>query len=278
MSVSKLSVLFLGAALLFSVGACENEENGGVGVSVEQILDDPEAYYGSRVTVSGVVDDVYNATTFSITGGDAGEDLLVLSIDSIGAVPGRSVEEPVRARDIVQITGEVRQFAAADFSDEFGLDMGPVDDEFEDRPVVIARSASAQLPSLVVSPREGVVTPPTEEELVTDFQRVAGEKGRELVGRLAHFNDVRAARMVGDQSFWGTVEGADSLFISITPGAVETGVLDTTQAWEVYGILREVPPPTEVRAAWDVDEATIARLADESVFLQAIVARRSGSM
>lgn len=277
MQYARLSPFFA-LIVLLSLTACEQERGAAVGVSPEQIVDDPGAYYGSEVTVSGEVETVYSPGVFTIGGDEFDAELLVLSLDSIAVVAGRSAESPVRRNDIVQISGTVRRFVQTDLTDDFGIDLGMVEDEFEDRPAIVARSGAALMSPVVVSPRGGTAAPPTEQEMITDFASASGEDGRELSGQAARFDDVTVAEMVGENSFWATL-GTDSLFVVLSAGAVAEGTeiaADTAGgSWDIYGILRDVPPAAELTADWDLNEETTRELAAQEVFLQTLFATRS---
>ncbi len=266
--------------VLLLLKGCVTEDTGPIGVSPAAIHDDPAAYYGSRVTVSGEVDDVYSPGTFTIGGDEFGEEILVLSMDSVAVATGRSGERPVRRTDIVQVSGVVLPLAEIDTTDHYGFDPAVLADPYGDGPVVVARSAGTRLDHIIVTARSSEVAPPAEGQLLTDFGRAAGDDGRDLMGRPAHFSGVTSAEIIGENSFWGTVR-EDSLFVVLVGGAMgeDLSVEDMEdQTWELYGILREVPPSAELTSVWGLTEEVAAPLARQSVFLQAIRARPSGPL
>lgn len=267
--------LVLGLGII--TAACQQAQNGGtIGVSVGNVLDDPNAYYGSTITVSGAVDDIITPTVFTIKGGDAERPLLVLSADSIAPAPGRSEAEPVRRDDIVQITGRLREFSREEIASEFGQDFSGVEMDFDAQPVLIAQDASARLSSVIVTPQPGsIVTPPGETETVTDFAAVTAEDAGTLDGAPAHFETLTIAEVIDEKSFWATQDG-DSLLVVLASEAVDGAGKserpEAGQTWEVYGILREVPSATVLNTGWGLSQDLTRALQDDPLYLFAIYA------
>lgn len=269
---AKCGIYLLVLSLVTLIG-CETNGESAMGVSAVDVADDPGAYYGSRVTVSGEVGEVYSPGTFTIGGGDFGEEVLVMSADSIGVVPERTAEEPLRRGDVVQVSGTVRPFVEIDLTDHYGFEPSVLSPDYEDRPVIIARSAGARLGPVIVTPRNGGPAEGPAAQPVTDFDQVADE-GRTLAGRTTRLSGVTSSSVVGDNGFWATTD-SDSLFVVMVEGALEdAAAVDSGQTWQLWGVLREVPPPSEIAAAWDVGETAVQRLSDEDVYLEAILARR----
>lgn len=262
---------------LHCLAACEPDADGPLGISAVAIAEDPGAYYGSRVTVSGQVNDVFSPGTFTIGGGEFGNEVLVLSLDSIRVVPERAVEQPIRRGDLVQVTGIAQRFDEVRESDHSGFDPTDLEDEFGGTPVIVSRRAGARLEHVVVTPRQIDAAVPGDDELLTDFSGLTGDSARELVGRAVHFRDVKAVEHVGRYTFWAAVD-SDSLFVVLVPGATddESQVeVDTNRTWELYGVLKEVPPPNRLAADWALTDTTISRLEPREVYLEAIHAIRS---
>lgn len=263
--------LCLGVAL---AGCGQANDRGTIGVSAESILDDPSAYYGSTVTVSGSVNRIISPTMFTIKGRESGDELLVMSIDSIAAVSGRSAAEPVGEQDIVQVTGRIRDFARDDMESEFGLDFEDREIAYESGPVIVARDAAATLSSVIVTPRPGsIVPPPGEAEYVTDVAETGADDANALVNEPAHFRELNVAEIIDENSFWAA-SGDDSLLVVLVPGALENmdavDALEVGQTWEVYGILREVPSEVVLSSQWSLSADLIRKLNNDAVYLQVI--------
>lgn len=116
------------------------------GATISLIAERPRTYFGKTVTVSGEVDRVYGPHAFLFEGDQfvGGADLLVVTRQPLPAVPGRPADAPLRAGDIVQVTGLVRPLDAAALQRELGVDL-PTNlllAELADRPVVVARTTA----------------------------------------------------------------------------------------------------------------------------------------
>jgi hypothetical protein len=102
---------------------------GAVTVSLTAVADDPSAYLGKRVSVSGEITDVYGARAFVL-----GDRLLVISgqrAPSLALTPGK----------IAQVAGELRPFDRAAVEREIGADLDDaLGATFGGKPAIIARS------------------------------------------------------------------------------------------------------------------------------------------
>lgn len=108
---------------------------GASDATLDEILDDPEAYLGQTVAVEGRVNVVKGNGTFTIASNtlvDANE-LLV-----IGAA-NEQFDQAVQAGNALRVTGTVRRLTVADVERELSLDLDPeVEAEFSNKPVIVA--------------------------------------------------------------------------------------------------------------------------------------------
>ncbi|MDP9480443.1 MAG: hypothetical protein M3R38_33080 [Actinomycetota bacterium] len=118
------------------------EESAGPeqGVTISDITDNPEEFYGSTATVSGQVAEVVDPEyAFSMGGEDdlGGGTLLV-----VGAGPLPEIvagEEQIGPEDAVQATGDVRPFNLVEFEEDIGADLDDAAfSEFEGQPAILA--------------------------------------------------------------------------------------------------------------------------------------------
>jgi len=94
-------------------------------VTVAEIAAAPRAVIGDTVTVSGPVGEVYGPQAFTL-GGDpryGAEAVLVVSTRLVPAASGRSTEQRLLVRDLVQVTGPVRRFDVLEFERDAGVDL-----------------------------------------------------------------------------------------------------------------------------------------------------------
>jgi hypothetical protein len=194
------------AAILFAVVTLIDQWRGDeappaatFGVTVGEIVNQPEQFYGETVTVSGEVNQVLQAFAFTI-GGDAfgqGEELLV-----IGPPPpvgeDLAAEEVVDEMYIVQATGTVHEFDVAAIEQEIGAELDQeVLARFEGQPVLVAEGT-------VITPRTGagvgmwaevdeILANPDdfigeERTVVAEISEVISEHGFVLAGGLLVIN------------------------------------------------------------------------------------------
>lgn len=139
------AIALIAIVLLFLIPLFNNNDSAGpdTGATISEIVQAPNTYAGKTVTVSGAVNDVIGPRAFTIGGdefyGDA--QLLVVSAKAVPTPAGRTAQQALLARDVIQVTGPVRLFNLADFEKEIGFDLD--DNAFRDwagKPAVIARS------------------------------------------------------------------------------------------------------------------------------------------
>jgi hypothetical protein len=112
---------------------------GPTAVGIDNVTDDPSAFYGRRVAVEGEVEDVLGARAFVLEHG--GATILVMTSKPTSVLAPTLAGEPLAVDDEVRIRGPVRRFDLAQVERDIDVDL---DDErfaaWEDRPMVIARS------------------------------------------------------------------------------------------------------------------------------------------
>lgn len=130
----------------------QNEDSPGpdVGVTLSDLADEPEEYYGQRVVVSGQVEDVLDADG-AVDAGDTGGAGFVLGDDAGLLVVGSNIpelatigeNEQIAEGDVVQVTGAVQAFDRAEFQDETGVELEEgIFDDFDGRPAIRATAVS----------------------------------------------------------------------------------------------------------------------------------------
>jgi len=117
--------------------------NGSDGPSVAAIADEPAAYYGKEVTITGEVSRSLGGRAF-VLGEDSAlnpKRVLVLGADALPVAEGRSADNPFQDGDTVQVSGPVRPFRQDELERDLGFDL---DDatfaDWENEPAIIATS------------------------------------------------------------------------------------------------------------------------------------------
>lgn len=214
------------APLLFFAGcsdaAKERAENVG-GVTAKQIIENPAAYVGKTVTVSGSVDEIWGPRAFNMDSGLTVGELLVLGRDPFPQVPDAG-SRGYLISDIATVTGVVRIFATADVEREIGWDLDSrVEVEYNAKPVLIAQAVGFRAGAggqARVNTNDGQTlnrnTDPTEtnsnstrQTRLTDVGVYGSTTNKEsLVGKDVEFSDIKVVRIVGPRTF--TVASGDS--------------------------------------------------------------------
>lgn len=114
--------------LLLTLGAGCGEPSAGI--TVDDVVDDPDRYVGLTVSVHGEVESLHGGGLFTLEGTDAlDEHLLVHTPDEAAVVEGASV----------RVTGTVRRLVVTDVERELDIDLDTdLEIEFENEPVLLA--------------------------------------------------------------------------------------------------------------------------------------------
>lgn len=136
-----LGILALIAAVAALALVLLDDDSAGPerGVSLNELVDDTQAYVGDQVTVSARVDSTVGPGF--VLGGDIGETVLVAPSLNRQALP------PIAAEDVVQVTGTVREFGATDFESLYGVGFDDaVFDDYAELPVIVATGIDPTVP------------------------------------------------------------------------------------------------------------------------------------
>ncbi len=132
------SVLFLTSC---ADSASDRAEKTG-GVTARQVIENPSAYVGKTVTVSGDVEEIWGPRAFNMDSGLSVGELLVVGREPFPQV-GEAGNRAYVVRDVATVTGVVRMLVTADVEREIGWDLDPrIEAEFNAKPVLIAQSIS----------------------------------------------------------------------------------------------------------------------------------------
>lgn len=254
---------------LFFFAACQSE-GPNVGVTLDDLEDDPATYYGQTVTVSGEVEEAFGPQVFRFEGTDLGSGVLVV-IPSVAQVTGTRPGDPsYYPDDVVQVTGTVRKYVKAEIEREFGLTLSPeLDVDLEAEGAIIVAE------SLSMTPGPGGATVTAQAEPVTDLAIVFDPAvAADLAGRPVQFTGVNVLDVVGDSTFW-IGNDAGRLFVVLdevpTPNTPVEGRYDINagQTISLTGTLESLPAPDALRNDWKLDDATLKGLEGYTLYLRA---------
>ncbi len=140
-----------------------------VTTTLEDVIEDPDAFEGKPTVVSGQVREIISPRSFTITApGLLGKELLVVSERPLAAPTGRSASRPILEGDLAQVSGNVREFDLATFERDTGVELRRefdsfVGDDLTERKGDPAIRATAVSYSAGVTP---VVEPRSAKEIV----------------------------------------------------------------------------------------------------------------
>ena len=241
-------------------------EPAGVPVGLPELVDNPNRFFGGRVTTTGRVTRVL------------GPNAVVLNDRLLVAGAGDDLPGDLREGDAIQVTGRFRRFDLGAFERELGTDLQ--DNLFagwRDRPALIARSAQL-VPRLEPAPGAAVPTPPPPTAggpVITNLTTIFNEPDKaSLVGRQVRVMGVLVRSVPGDVAFWVGPSDDERVLMVLgnearTPGPTEGKVnVNPGQMVIVTGTVRALPGPAEARQRWNLDEATAAELARHQIYVE----------
>ncbi len=255
-----------GLALLIcaiTLSACESA-SPNIGVTVGDVEQDPEQYFGQTVTVSGEINDVYGLNTFTIGGEGFAGSLLIVVPDDAQITGVDVIDTPDMDDAIVQVTGTVREYVIAEIENEFGIDLVPEIEYEEMEPAVVADA-------IWVTPRTGVVGEPITDVLIV----VEAVDPLELAGRPVVFESVMVQEVISDNAFWIGPSEDQRLFVVLDEvPTTETEVegrydINAGQMISLSGTLVELPLSDDLMAALNLDDETLSMLEGGALYLLA---------
>lgn len=121
--------------------------------TLEAVAENPAAYVGRTLTLTGVIEEVRGPRAFVLEEEEGLVDddrLLVVTQQPMPLLPGRAADSPWAERDLLQVTGTLRQMTVADIEREFGFDLDTeYEVEFDNQHVFVATSVTSATPTAV---------------------------------------------------------------------------------------------------------------------------------
>jgi hypothetical protein len=139
--------------ILLSIWGWHGHYGPDTGVTVQQIEQHPDRFYGRSVTVSGVVHQVFDTREFTLGTANNGQ-LLVLT-------PRFSTQqEPFTRGEIAQVTGTIREFRRAQLERNLGVTLAEDHSQWEGKPVLIANQIALTKEPQGTATAQGKTPPP----------------------------------------------------------------------------------------------------------------------
>ncbi len=263
------------------------------GVTARQVIENPAAYVGKTVTVSGDVEEIWGPRAFNMDSGVTVGELLVVGREPFPQVAGATNRAYV-INDVATVTGVVRMLVTADVEREIGWDLTPeIETEFNAKPVLIVQSVSfragaggaATTPANMNQPMANNnsaqpmanTNTNTAGNRLTDVGVYASTADKlSLVGKDAQFSNLKVVRVVGPRTFT-VASGNSEIYVMLddasargvgTQGKIDigktlnlTGRFERLQAAEINDLANN-----RFRALTEKERAF---LKDTAVFMQA---------
>ncbi|MDQ3751184.1 MAG: hypothetical protein M3367_19530 [Acidobacteriota bacterium] len=238
-TLSLSSVLFLTSC---ADSASDRAEKVG-GITARQVIENPSAYVGKTVTVSGDVEEIHGPRAFNMDSGISLGELLVVGREPFPQIPEAGNRAYV-VSDVATVTGVVRMLVTADIEREIGWDLDPqIEANFNAKPVLVAQSvsfragagradtiaANANTNQPMMNNNAGQTTANNNSgQMATNNanQTASGNKLTDagvyastadklsLVGKEAQFSNLRVARVVGPRTFT-VASGSGEIYVML---------------------------------------------------------------
>jgi len=252
--------------------ACTKNTPAPENARIEDIKENPSAYLGKTVTVSGEVERVFGTRAFELGGKDFFDsEIRVITAQPLKENVRRRAEEPFRADDIALVTGTVRNVTVAEVEREFSFDLDPnYEVEFENKPAIVATS-------VLISARGAPSESATVAANITDLQQIINAPDKPaLVGKQVQLNQIQVQAVVGDQSFWIGPSPSQQVFVTFseipTPGTPKEGqvAIKSGQRVSLSGTIRSMPALSDDWLRQNkIDETSATTLKQQPIYIQA---------
>lgn len=252
------------------------------GVTARQVIENPNAYVGKTVTVSGDIEEIWGPRAFNMDSGLTMGELLVIGREPFPNVPDRG-NTAYMINDVATVTGVVRLLVAADVEREIGWDLTPqIEAEFNAKPVLIAQSislrAGAGKPIEPVANNSNTMSNSNAAtgDDITDVFLIIVPDPTPLVGRRVRLTNVKVQDVVGDRTFYvGENENRRVLVVfeeEATPNTPIDGKVDvqTGQNVAINGVIRQMPSVEEAKRRFGrlMNESELKALANQRIYIQ----------
>lgn len=137
------------AIVASSIALLSQADYAAAAATLDDVIDNPDAWFGQTVTVAGYIDEDTNLAmgNFVIRDDDVLDQdraVVLSTTDAQAAIPTGTLVETWSVGDRVTVTGTVRPFVIADLEAELGYDIDDTLYEgYEDLPAIVATSVEA---------------------------------------------------------------------------------------------------------------------------------------
>ncbi len=275
--IRRFALLMMAIALVISFIGCAKDaeeiadEKGGV--TAQQIIENPDAYIGKEVTVSGDVEEIHSPRSFNMDSGTSVGELLIVGREPFPQLPDAGDRIYV-INDVATVTGVVRKFVAADIEREIGWMDADLGSKFDGKTVLVANSvsfkpgagtATTQTTTTTTGNTNGTMAvdnnmntaagntakSETDGDAITALSVYENAQDKStLAGRKADFSGVKVNRIVGPHTF------------TIGSGDNELYVMLDDDAARAVGTQGKIDLGDTVNLSGTIEKLTVAEIND----------------
>lgn len=217
---TNLSKMVLIVPLIFAVSCGESvservDDVGGL--TARQVVENPNAYVGKNITISGAVEEIHNPQAFTMDSG-LNDDLLILGREPYPQV-AEAGNRAYWVSDVATVTGVIRNMTAADVEREIGWNIAPeLESRFTGKPVMIAQTvnfrpgsagaaaSNANNAQTATNTGQSIANTNTNQQttgnVITDQNIYASTADKSsLMNREADFTNVQVIRVLDPRAF-----------------------------------------------------------------------------
>lgn len=272
------------------------------GLTANQIIENPSAYVGKTVTVSGDVEEIWGPRAFNMDSGASVGELLVVGREPFPNLADANNRAYV-INDVATVTGVVRMFVTADVEREIGWDLDPqIEAEFNGKPVLVVQKASFRAGTGANTTTAGNTAMPVgntalpvgntamnnansndnlmgADDEITDVLVIAAvpEPNRStMIGKRVNLNTVKVLSVVGDRTFYVGPNANQRVLVVLdqeaTPNTAKEGRYDITpgQTISFNGTVMKMPSVDEADQRFGklMDKAELNNLKNQQVYIR----------
>ena len=304
-SLLAVIALILPILLAASCNTVEERIDEVGGLTAQQIIENPSAYVGKTVTVSGDVEEIHSPKAFNMDSGTSLGELLVVGREPFPQVTGMETDNAYLINDIATVTGVVRLFKKEDIDREIGWDLdSQLATGFEGKPVLVAQSVSFRRDAnraattapantadgkTMTNAGETMTNTNAGETMtndkpdqtanadeITDYAMLTGAADKQtLVGKRVNLKNLKVLSVPGDRTFYVGDNEGQKIFVVLdevkTPNTAIEGRYDITagQTVSLNGIIEKMPSVAEAKQRFGrlMDEKELNKLKDQPILL-----------
>ena len=274
------------------------------GITAQQIIENPAAYVGKTVTVSGDVEEIHSPRSFNMDSGASIGELLVVGREPFPQVTNGGSDMAFVINDVATVTGVVRLYNKAEIDKEVGWDLDPqLAAGFNGKPVLVAQTTAfkpganrgvARVPvnnsnvqmtnmnaNLMTNTNGQMMTNTNTTTVtggeITDFAMLENTANPQtLVGKTVNLNNLKVQSVVGDRTFYVGPSASQRVFIVMdemaTPNDKTEGKYDITAGQTINsltGTVEKMPSVEEANQRFGklMNAAELNQLKDQKIYV-----------